>query len=154
MHFSFYQLLSQHLLLWWPWNQNSDSDLSYFPNRIRMPKPTPLTRAVIFSALATGSAFGALWLSDHPGTASMGLILMISLIWTLVCALIFEPALLGMTPTQVALAWLLRRAPNVILIPGTSSRVHLRETLAVAAAGLQDEALATLDSIRIHTENP
>ena len=59
---------------------------------------TPLTRAVIFSALATGSAFGALWLSDHPGTASMGLILMISLVWTLVCALIFEPALLGTAP--------------------------------------------------------
>ena len=54
-----------------------------------------LARAVLFSALATGSAFGALWFSDHPGTASMGLILMISLIWTLICALIFEPALLG-----------------------------------------------------------
>ncbi|MBU6267719.1 MAG: MMPL family transporter [Sphingomonadales bacterium] len=56
---------------------------------------TSLARAVVFSALATGSAFGALWLSDHPGTASMGLILMISLIWTLICALVFEPALLG-----------------------------------------------------------
>jgi hopanoid biosynthesis associated RND transporter like protein HpnN len=56
---------------------------------------TSLARAVVFSALATGSAFGALWISDHPGTASMGLILMISLIWTLICALIFEPALLG-----------------------------------------------------------
>jgi uncharacterized protein len=56
---------------------------------------TSLARAVLFSALATGSAFGALWLSDHPGTASMGLILMISLVWTLICALIFEPALLG-----------------------------------------------------------
>ncbi len=56
---------------------------------------TSLARAVLFSALATGSAFGALWLSSHPGTASMGLILMISLVWTLVCALIFEPALLG-----------------------------------------------------------
>ena len=54
-----------------------------------------LARAVLFSALATGSAFGALWLSYHPGTASMGKILMISLAWTLVCALIFEPALLG-----------------------------------------------------------
>ncbi|MGE3692455.1 MAG: MMPL family transporter [Novosphingobium sp.] len=54
-----------------------------------------LARAVLFSALATGAAFGALWFSHHPGTASMGLILMISLIWTLVCALIFEPALLG-----------------------------------------------------------
>jgi hopanoid biosynthesis associated RND transporter like protein HpnN len=56
---------------------------------------SPLARAVFFSALATGSAFGSLWLSRHPGTASMGKILMISLAWTLVCALIFEPALLG-----------------------------------------------------------
>jgi hopanoid biosynthesis associated RND transporter like protein HpnN len=54
-----------------------------------------LARAVLFSALATGSAFGSLWLSHHPGTASMGKILVISLVWTLVCALIFEPALLG-----------------------------------------------------------
>jgi len=54
-----------------------------------------LARAVLFSALATGSAFGSLWLSHHPGTASMGKILMISLVWTLICALIFEPALLG-----------------------------------------------------------
>ncbi|MDE2302385.1 MAG: MMPL family transporter [Sphingomonadales bacterium] len=59
---------------------------------------TSLARAVVSSALATGSAFGALWFSHHPGTASMGLILMISLIWTLVCALIFEPALLGPAP--------------------------------------------------------
>ncbi len=54
-----------------------------------------LARAVLFSALATGTAFGSLWLSHHPGTASMGKILMLSLAWTLVCALIFEPALLG-----------------------------------------------------------
>ena len=54
-----------------------------------------LARAIVFSALATGTAFGSLWLSHHPGTASMGKILMISLAWTLVCALIFEPALLG-----------------------------------------------------------
>ncbi|MCW6537687.1 MMPL family transporter [Sphingomonas lycopersici] len=54
-----------------------------------------LARAVLFSAFATGTAFGSLWLSHHPGTASMGEILMISLIWTLICALIFEPALLG-----------------------------------------------------------
>ncbi|MGN6375414.1 MAG: MMPL family transporter [Sphingomonas sp.] len=54
-----------------------------------------LARAVLFSAMATGTAFGSLWLSHHPGTASMGKILMISLVWTLICALIFEPALLG-----------------------------------------------------------
>jgi predicted RND superfamily exporter protein len=54
-----------------------------------------LARAVLFSGLTTGVAFGALIISSHPGTASMGKILMISLAWTLVCALIFEPALLG-----------------------------------------------------------
>ncbi|MGI4730334.1 MAG: MMPL family transporter [Janthinobacterium lividum] len=56
---------------------------------------SPLARAVLFSALATGTAFGSLWLSHHPGTASMGKILMLSLACTLVCALVFEPALLG-----------------------------------------------------------
>ena len=59
-----------------------------------------LARAVLFSALTTGVAFGSLWLSSHPGTASMGKILMISIVWTLVCALLFEPALLGPPPRQ------------------------------------------------------
>ena len=54
-----------------------------------------LARGVFFSALTTGTAFGSLMFSSLPGTASMGRILMISLIWTLVAALIFEPALLG-----------------------------------------------------------
>jgi hopanoid biosynthesis associated RND transporter like protein HpnN len=54
-----------------------------------------LARGVFFSAMTTGAAFGSLMFSSHPGTASMGKILMISLIWTLVAALIFEPALLG-----------------------------------------------------------
>jgi hopanoid biosynthesis associated RND transporter like protein HpnN len=54
-----------------------------------------LTRAILFSALATGTTFGSLCLSHHPGTASMGRLLVISLSWTLVSALIFLPALLG-----------------------------------------------------------
>jgi len=61
-----------------------------------------LARAILFSACATGTAFGSLWLSHHPGTASMGKILMISLIWTLICALIFEPALLGPPRSRAA----------------------------------------------------
>ena len=51
------------------------------------------------------------------------------------------------TPMQVALAWLLRRSPNVLLIPGTSSVSHLRENLAAAALTLSDEAMAALDGI-------
>jgi pyridoxine 4-dehydrogenase len=51
------------------------------------------------------------------------------------------------TPMQVALAWLLRRAPNILLIPGTSSVAHLRENLAAADLDLPDEAISALDGI-------
>ncbi|EIL89926.1 aldo/keto reductase family oxidoreductase [Rhodanobacter sp. 115] len=54
---------------------------------------------------------------------------------------------LGVTPMQVALAWLLARAPNIVLIPGTSSLGHLRENLAAAELVLADEVLAELDGI-------
>ncbi len=54
-----------------------------------------LTRAVVFSALTTASGFGSLWLSSHPGTASMGELLIISLFWTLFTTLFFLPSLLG-----------------------------------------------------------
>ena len=56
-------------------------------------------------------------------------------------------ARLGATPMQTALAWLLRRAPNLLLIPGTSSLAHLRENLAVAELELPDAAIADLDGI-------
>jgi aryl-alcohol dehydrogenase-like predicted oxidoreductase len=54
---------------------------------------------------------------------------------------------LGITPMQAALAWLLQRAPNILLIPGTSSVGHLRENLAVADLRLSAEAVARLDRI-------
>jgi aryl-alcohol dehydrogenase-like predicted oxidoreductase len=54
---------------------------------------------------------------------------------------------LGATPMQVALAWLLQRAPNILLIPGTSSLGHLRENLAAADLKLTREAVALLDQI-------
>lgn len=57
-----------------------------------------LTRAVIFSAATTASGFGTLWLSIHPGTASMGELLMISLGWTLATTLLVSPSLLGPPP--------------------------------------------------------
>ncbi len=54
---------------------------------------------------------------------------------------------LGATPMQVALAWLLRRAPNILLIPGTSSVAHLHENLRAAELELTDEAFGRLDAI-------
>jgi len=54
---------------------------------------------------------------------------------------------LGVTAMQVALAWLLHRAPNILLIPGTSSLAHLRENLAAAELGLPQDALTALDGI-------
>ncbi|QNA86445.1 aldo/keto reductase family oxidoreductase [Sphingomonas sp. So64.6b] len=56
-------------------------------------------------------------------------------------------ARLQATPMQVALAWLLQRAPNILLIPGTSSVAHLRENLAAASLTLPDEAIAALNGI-------
>jgi aryl-alcohol dehydrogenase-like predicted oxidoreductase len=56
---------------------------------------------------------------------------------------------LGATPMQVALAWLLQRSPNILLIPGTSSLEHLRENLAAAAIQLDPETIAQLDSIGV-----
>jgi aryl-alcohol dehydrogenase-like predicted oxidoreductase len=54
---------------------------------------------------------------------------------------------LGATPMQTALAWLLHRSPNLLLIPGTSSRAHLRENLAAAALPLSGTAVVRLDAI-------
>jgi uncharacterized protein len=54
-----------------------------------------LTRAIFFSAMTTATAFGSLWLSSHPGTASMGKLLALSLCTTLAAVLLFQPALMG-----------------------------------------------------------
>jgi hypothetical protein len=54
-----------------------------------------LTRAVFFSALMTATAFGSLWLSEHPGTSSMGKLLALALLCTLISAALFQPALMG-----------------------------------------------------------
>jgi aryl-alcohol dehydrogenase-like predicted oxidoreductase len=54
---------------------------------------------------------------------------------------------IGATPMQVALAWLLQRSPNILLIPGTSSLAHLRENLAAAELELPGDVLARLEAI-------
>jgi pyridoxine 4-dehydrogenase len=56
-------------------------------------------------------------------------------------------ARLGATPMQVALAWLLRRAPNILLIPGTSSMVHLKENLATTEIVLSDDVIKQLEGV-------
>jgi hopanoid biosynthesis associated RND transporter like protein HpnN len=79
----------------------------YFVMNWRAGQPPRLAsataRAVIFSALTTGTAFGSLAVSAHPGTASMGVLLLISLGCTLVASLVFVPALLGEAGARVAL---------------------------------------------------
>ena len=54
-----------------------------------------LTRAALFSAMTTATAFASLWLSDHPGTSSMGKLLSLSLLTTLLAAVLFQPILMG-----------------------------------------------------------
>jgi uncharacterized membrane protein len=60
-----------------------------------------LTRAVIFSAMTTATAFGSLWLSRHPGTSSMGELMALALVCTMMAAVLFQPALMG-PPREVA----------------------------------------------------
>ena len=54
-----------------------------------------LTRAVIFSAMTTATAFGSLWLSSQPGTSSMGKLMALALVCTMTAAVLFQPALMG-----------------------------------------------------------
>lgn len=61
---------------------------------------------------------------------------------------------LGATPMQVALAWLLQRSPNILLIPGTSSLQHLRENLQAATLSLPANVLSELDAIRQQGAQP
>lgn len=64
-----------------------------------------------------------------------------------------EPALaaaaerLGATPAQVGLAWLLHTAPNLLLIPGTSSVAHLEENVAAAELELDEQAIEEIDAL-------
>jgi uncharacterized membrane protein YdfJ with MMPL/SSD domain len=67
-----------------------------------------LTRAVIFSALATASAFGSLWLSSDPATSSMGELMALALVCTMAAAVLFQPALMGRPRTKPD--WVVRRA--------------------------------------------
>src|SRR5207244_7775629 len=60
-----------------------------------------LTRAVLFSAMTTATAFGSLWLSSHPGTSSMGRLMALALVCTMMAAVLFQPALMG-PPREVA----------------------------------------------------
>jgi len=59
-----------------------------------------LTRAVVFSAMTTATAFGSLWFSSHPGTSSMGKLMALALVCTMAAAVLFQPALMG--PPRVA----------------------------------------------------
>jgi aryl-alcohol dehydrogenase-like predicted oxidoreductase len=62
-------------------------------------------------------------------------------------------ASLQVTPMQIALAWLLQRSPNILLIPGTSSLKHLRENLQASMLQIPNEVLAELNSIAGGPEN-
>ena len=76
-----------------------------------------LTRAVIFSAMTTATAFGSLWMSSDPGTSSMGELMALALVCTMAAAVLFQPALMG--PPRRQADWfetrLLQRDPAIIV---------------------------------------
>ncbi len=75
-----------------------------------------LTRAALFSAMTTATAFASLWVSDHPGTSSMGKLLSLSLLTTLIAAVLFQPILMG-PPRQAARAPASRTRPTGVKEP-------------------------------------
>jgi predicted RND superfamily exporter protein len=94
-----------------------------------------LMRAVVFSALTTATAFGALWLSSHPGTASMGRLLMISLGWELLVTLLFRPALLARPPTSDDRARVLANQRDIATSDSSLDReFHSRNALSAVTA--------------------
>ncbi|MBV8823547.1 MAG: MMPL family transporter [Hyphomicrobiales bacterium] len=60
-----------------------------------------LTRAVVFSAMTTATAFGSLWFSSHPGTSSMGKLMALALVCTMAAAVLFQPALMGPPRSEI-----------------------------------------------------
>ena len=110
-----------------------------------------LTRAIFFSALTTATAFGSLWLSSHPGTASMGKLLALSLVTTLAAVLLFQPALMGkprsgqISPIRVARRW---RLPLMAAVPASVVLVAAWR-LARAALGAWRPGGLELDGLGI-----
>ncbi|MBO0739537.1 MAG: MMPL family transporter, partial [Alphaproteobacteria bacterium] len=110
-----------------------------------------LTRAVIFSAMTTASAFGSLWLSSDPGTSSMGKLMALALVSTMAAAVFFQPALMGRprdragrvarVPVPADAVWDHEPAPTAAPQPGnpTGSRGSEKET-ALAGARETDRA--------------
>ncbi len=118
-----------------------------------------LSRAVIFSAMTTGTAFGSLWLSSHPGTSSMGKLMGLALLCTMAAAVLFQPALMGpprhkttaepspepavaateKEPTRVRepVAWIVARSEGGVEADGRGSTVVSEERTKDAA--LADE---------------
>ena len=85
-------------LLVWAWEEHQPQLISIVApagtGKTRLLEST-LTRAVIFSAMTTATAFGSLWLSHHPGTSSMGKLMALSLVCTMAAAVLFQPVLMG-----------------------------------------------------------
>jgi uncharacterized protein len=103
-----------------------------------------LTRAVIFSAMATASAFGSLWLSSDPATSSMGKLMALALVCTMAAAVLFQPALMGRPRTKPG--WVVRRETPSGAVPAALPRLPARISEArPALAEMHDSYRATGD---------
>ena len=113
-----------------------------------------LTRAVIFSALATASAFGSLWLSADPATSSMGQLMALALVCTMAAAVLFQPALMGRprgrAELPAGLVWTHEPVATVSLsdrVP-VASRMSEAE-LASALAGVHQSGRTSEDDPKV-----
>jgi uncharacterized protein len=98
-----------------------------------------LTRAVIFSALATATAFGGLWLSADPGTSSMGKLMALALVSTMAAAVLFQPALMGRPREKAGHAQPVDVLGRAVWRPEPEGAARPKDRPRVASRGSQSE---------------
>jgi uncharacterized protein len=96
-----------------------------------------LTRAVVFSAMATASAFGSLWLSSDPATSSMGELMALALVCTMAAAVLFQPALMGRPRTKAD--WVVRPVAPLLSQARPQPEPRRLRVERVSAGGHDDE---------------
>jgi hopanoid biosynthesis associated RND transporter like protein HpnN len=109
-----------------------------------------LTRAVIFSALTTATAFGSLWMSSDPGTSSMGELMALALVCTMAAAVLFQPALMG-PPRQVPRP---APAPQPVRALPFAAREEAASPFRVVREGVRPQAPVRAPPQTRETEQP
>ena len=109
-----------------------------------------LTRAVIFSAVTTATAFGSLWLSGDPGMSSMGQLMALALVCTMAAAVLFQPALMGRPRERVTRVSLVSVEASVLLTDSAVTGSQMAASRRISFWALRKEPALARDEQKEH----